>query len=154
MPHRNVFPKRARTKREVCEALGEGWRRVAKHIGGKGTMADRMDQDGTRTIDNALSGRNLPEAHTVFNSLCADPSALDEVLALYGMRAVPAQSEAANDLHVIAELSGAASEWLNRLVDGVRCHRDTARLAELFRPLVCEMQAIIAEDDRAKGRAA
>lgn len=154
MRQHKVLPNAPRTKAEVRAKLSEAWGRTSKLIGGKGTMADRMGLDDYRTIDNALCERNLPEAQTIFNSLCADPSALDEVLALYGMRAVPAQSEAANDLHVIAELSGAASEWLNRLVDGVRCHRDTARLAELFRPLVCEMQAIIAEADRAKGRAA
>jgi hypothetical protein len=146
---RNVFPKQMRTKRDVSDALATAWFRVSKRIG-KGALADATGAASTKTVDNAIAGRNLPELHTVLNALTADASAMDEVLALYGMRAVPLQAQAANDMHTIAALSGAASEWLNRLLDGNRCHRDTAHLAEIFRPLVCEMQAIIAEAEKAR----
>lgn len=149
MHSRNVLRAKARTKREVSDALATSWFRISKSIG-KGALADAIGASCTKTIDNAIAGRHVPELHTALNSLCADPSALDELLVLYGMRAVPVQADAANDLHVIAGLSGAASEWLNRLVDGIRCHRDTAHLAELFRPLVCEMQAIISEAEKAR----
>lgn len=134
-------------KAELQPRVAEAWSRVISRLG-KGTFADRIGCCSD-TVNNALTGPGLPEAHTLLNSLLADPTALDEVLGLYGMRIVPARAEAANDLQTIADLNEASHEWLQRLLDGIRCHRDTAVLAKMFRPLVAKMEAIIQEAEAA-----
>lgn len=144
----SVRPKAPRTKRDVSAKLAEGWFRVSKG-GRKGALADACGVSCTKPIDAAIAGRSLPELHTAFNSLNHDLSALDEVAALFGVKIVPLRSEAANDLETIAGLSGVTSEWLVALLDGIRDHRETKKLAELFRPLVVRMQAVIQEAEAA-----
>ena len=145
---KHVVRNRARTKHEVSDALAAGWFRVTKG-GRKGALADAAEIRCTKTIDAAIAGRSVPELHTAFNSLLHDKTALDEVGALFDVKIVPLRSEAANDLETIAGLSGVQSEWLVALLDGIRDHRETKRLAELFRPLVSRMQAVIQEAEAA-----
>lgn len=147
-PETIVLPKRPRTKEDVSTALSDAWFRTAKRVG-KGALADATGAKCTKTIDSAIAGRSLPELHTALNSLLADPTALDEVFSLYGGRFVSLQSEAANDLRVIAGLNDASSEWLTRIIDGIRCKRDSKALAEIFRPLVAHMQTVIEEAEAA-----
>lgn len=144
---KTVRPKRPRTKQDVSGALAEAWFRVAH--GRKGAFADAIGASCTKTVDNAINQRSVPELHTVLNSLLDDPTALDEVFNLYGGRFVPVNSQAANDLETIAHLSGAAEEWLLLLIDGIRCQRDSKRLSKMFRPLIARMQAVVEEADAA-----
>lgn len=155
MPHRNnVVPKRAVHKEDVSAALSEAWFRTARSIGGKGTLADRVGST-TKTVDNAIAGKTLPELHTALNSLLACPTALDEVFRLYGGRFVPFTSQAANDFSTIAALNHGIGEWVNALSDMRRDHNETVQLADLFRPLVTQLSALIQEaDEIRRGRAA
>lgn len=147
MPNERSFAKRPLSKNDVQPRLAEAWSRVISKQG-KGAFADRCGCC-TATVDNALTGPGLPEVQTLLNSLLADPSALDEVFALYNMRLVPCVADAANDLQVISGLNDASSEWLQRILDGKRCHRDTAALAKLFRPLIAKMQSVVEESEAA-----
>lgn len=134
----------------VQSKLTRAWARVLDQHGGKckGKFADQLGVCST-TVENAMSGKTVPELHTALNSLLFDKTALNEVLELYGVTIAPLMSEAANDLQVIAGMNDASSEWLNRIIDGRRCHRDTAALAKLFRPLIAKMQGVIEEADAA-----
>ena len=145
MSDNQVCPKRPISKTKLSTAIGAAWGRVANKLG-KGSMADRMEVNA-KTIDRAMAGPSLPDAENLLNSLIADPSALDEVLKLYGLKVVPNVANAANDMALVTSLSGTVAEYLQRIADGKRCHVDTAVLAELFRPLLPQMQAIVDEHD-------
>lgn len=138
--------KRAPSKSQVSALLPTCIVRATKAAGGKGALADIMDTS-TKTLDRALTQESIPEFHTVMAAVLADPAALDEVFALYGIRASLLKAEAANDMSLVAELSTTLSEFLRRLSDGVRCHNDTAVLAELFRHVIPQMQSIVDEHD-------
>lgn len=137
------------SKESLKSKLATAWGRVWPKMGGQGTFADRAGTDSA-TVGRVLGCKNLPEAHTIFNSLCADTTALDEVLAHYGLRVTPLVAEAANDMQLAASLSDALGEFIRRLADGKRCHTDTAVLSALFRCIIPQMQAIVAEDDARK----
>ncbi|WP_439538704.1 hypothetical protein [Sphingomonas sp.] len=101
----------------------------------------------TKTLDRALTGDTVPELHNGLAVLCADTTALDEVLKLYGGRFALIRADAANDMALAADLSNGVTEFLKRLADGKRCHIDTGVIAELFRHLIPQMQAIVDEHD-------
>ncbi len=147
MTQRNkVCRVEALSKESLKSKLSQAWGRVWPKLGGQGTFADRVGTDSA-TVGRVLGCKNLPEAHTIFNSLRADPTALDEIMAHYGLRVSPLHTEAANDMQLAASLSDALGEFIRRLSDGHRCHVDTAVLAALFREIIPQMQAIVTEDD-------
>lgn len=151
MVSNQVRPKAAISKARLSAALASGWARVVGTR--KGAMADAMEVD-TKTINRALTHETTPELHTAFNSLVFDATALDEVAALYGMRLVPRHSAAANDLTTIADLSALIGQFAVALSDGKRAPRETCQLADLIRPILAELGAIVEEADRIKGIAA
>lgn len=142
-----------KSKQDVSAALVMGWSRMlAKH--GRGTFADKLDIC-PKTVSRAMAGETTPELHTALNSLALDPTALDELFALYGYHP-PRQrvAEAANDLHTISNLSGLAAQFAHALEDGTRDHRETLALADLIRTLMPSLTAILTEANRIKGMAA
>lgn len=142
----NVRSNSPRTKQDVSRAVAEAWFRLQREIG-KGTLADAIGVSSPKTVENAIAQRSLPEAHFIFNGLCADPTALNEVLALYGFQAVPVRGQVANDMVTITGLSHLVAEWLERLADGLRCHRDTKALANRVRPHLLALIALVEEAD-------
>lgn len=146
MHSNQVCPAVPQSKTRLSSAIGAAWGRVANRMG-KGSFADKM-HSCTKTVDRALTGPSLPDAENLLNSLAADHSALDEVFALYGLQVRLKEAEAANDMDLVTSLSATVAEYLQRLSDGKRCHIDTAVLAELFRPLIPQMQAIVDEHDK------
>lgn len=142
----NVCPYAPVSKDRFQTLLATSWGRVWPKVG-KGTMADKMDSN-TKTIDRAVTGSNLPEAHTVFNSLLAHPTALDEVLTAYGFRLAPLHADAANDFHTASELARAAGTFIDALSDGRRCHNETLALGAIFRDLLPKISAIVGEADQ------
>jgi hypothetical protein len=146
-----IRPKSALSKAKVSASLSAGWARVMGTR--KGAMADAMEVN-TKTIDRALTHETTPELHTAFNSLVFDATALDEVAALYGMRLVPKRAIAANDLTTITDLSALIGAFATALSDGKRQPRETCQLADLIRPILSELGAIVEEADRIKGVAA
>ncbi|WP_156367187.1 hypothetical protein, partial [Novosphingobium sp. KN65.2] len=132
------------TKAQVSAKLAIGWARATANR--KGAFADAIDIDA-KTVNRTLTGETVPELHTALNSLVFDPTALDEVFALYGVKITPLQSEAANDLHTISSLSNLAGQFASALEDGHRDHRETCQLADAARPLMQALAAICAEAD-------
>lgn len=148
----NVFPDRAAVpKHRVSALLAAGWARVCAKMG-KGAFADALEAT-EKTVENAMAGRTLPEAHTVFNSLRADETALDEVLASYGFRLTPLHATAANDMVAAAGVINAMGELVKALSDGKRDHNETLSIASLIRPHMPHLTAILAEADRLRGAA-
>lgn len=134
------------SKSDVSQALAVGLSRAIRSAGGKGTLADNMETS-TKTLDRAIIGENLPELHTALAATLTDITALDEVFKLYGFHAALIRADAANDMALAADLSNTVTEFLKRLADGKRCHIDTGVIAELFRRLIPQMQAIVDEHD-------
>lgn len=114
--------------------------------GQKGAFVDAIDSSPA-TVDRALTGKSLPELHTALNSLAFDATALDEVFALYGVKLVPLNVQAANDLATISRLSNLAGMFAGALADGKRDHRETCELADAIRPLMKHLSAICLEAD-------
>jgi len=142
----NVCPRSPLSKDKFEQKLAAAWGRVWPKIG-KGSMADRMGLSDTKLIDRAVTGANLPSAHTVFNSLIADPTALDEVLAEYGYRLCPNTADAANDLMTLSGLCETAAELSEALRDGKRIHPETLRVADKLRPHMPALAALLREAD-------
>jgi oligoribonuclease (3'-5' exoribonuclease) len=151
MLDQHVRPKSAISKARVSAALSAGWARVMGTR--KGAMADAIEVN-SKTIDRALTHESTPELHTAFNSLVFDPTALDEVANLYGMRLTPKNSVASNDHTTMADLAALIGQFATALSDGKRIPRETCQLADAIRPILCELGAIVEEADRIKGVAA
>jgi hypothetical protein len=150
MLHRKTSsPKIQPLAKHVLQAkLSAAWARVIATVeGGKHKFAGDLSVS-TPTIENALAGKNVPEALTVLNSLTIDPTALDEVLHELGFCIVPLRAEAANDLTIAAGVVTAMGDLIHRLSDGIRCHNDTLAVAALLRPHMPGLEAIITEADR------
>jgi hypothetical protein len=138
------------SKDRFQKKLAAAWSRIWPVIG-KGTMADRMGLTDTKTIDRGVAATNLPEAHTIFNALVADPTALDEILAEYGFRIAPLHADAANDMITVAGLCDAAHELAAAVSDGFRDHQETMRVADKVRPHMPALEAIILDADVIRG---
>lgn len=145
---KQVRPIRKATKAQVSGALAAGWARVS--AGRKGAFADNLDVCA-KTIDRALTGETLPELHTALNSLADDPTALDEVFALYGLTIGTRDTAGGNDMELLGQLGHALAEFIDRMRDGKRCHNDTLAMAVLFRPLIPRMAAIVDQADALTG---
>lgn len=151
MTVKHVCQRKPASKTKLSAALGAAWGRVSLEIG-KGAFADKAEFDEV-TISRAMRGPSLPSAEHLLNSLCADLSALDEVLALYGLSVTARNPAAANDMELAAGLGHSLSELIDRMRDGKRCHLDTLALGELFRRVIPQLQAIVDEADSIRGAA-
>lgn len=138
---------RPASKSHVSDALSSGLSRAVATAGGKGACADRMEVE-PKTLSRWLGGETMPELHLAAGALSVDRTALNDVLALYGLTATPKVAEAANDMALVGALSNSVTEFLRLIADGKRCHIDTAVLATLFRPLIPQMQSIVDEHDK------
>lgn len=137
------------SKQDTSAALAAGWARECNAMG-KGTFADHVGVD-VKTINRALTGETVPEFHTALSSLLASPTALDEVLELYGFQIRPLKAVPAQDFETIASLSRFVGRWVDALSDGVRDHCETLTLADQIRPLMPHLAALLGEADRLKG---
>lgn len=146
-----VPPVRIRTKDEVSDALASDWLPLAPH-GKRAAFSINIggDKDG-KVVSKAISGEHLPEAHTIFNSLVANPAALFNTFRLFGGVFTPVGEGACDDMETISAMLRAATEYLDRMKDGVRDHRDTAALATLFKPLIPAMLCVMREAAEGKG---
>lgn len=138
------------TELRYHEALIAGLARVAASIG-RGNLADKTGRT-TRALDKLFSGSSGDTSGKgLLDFLKADPSALDEVLALYGYQLAPLGREAVLDFEIIADAAALTAEHTQAMRDGKRDHRETIRIADKARPVVAKYQGIIAEADRFKG---
>lgn len=150
MPDRshNVLKQSRPSKEDVRDKLAADWGRCFPPSI-KGSSAEAIGCS-VSTLNNAITGHNLPELHTALASLLVDPTALQSVLALYGVKAVPLLADAANDLATVAGLSHLSGKWIEALADGRRDHRETCDLANAIRPLLVALSAVVAEADRVR----
>jgi len=154
MPQRtNVCHREPVSKDRFQRALAAAWTRVANAMNSRALMANAMGLDDTKTIDRACGSKNLPEAHTIFNSLLADPTALYEVAALYGFKLVPVSVEAANDLTTAAGTIDAMAALIRSQDDNHRDHNETLGIAALLRPHLAALNAIVRQADELRGAA-
>jgi len=145
----NVLPKRVGPDEAHFGALFvAGLARVAAKIG-KGTLADRMGRT-VRSLDNILAGGST-SGKAMCDTLLADSTALDEVLAEYGFKLVPLTAEAANDLNTAAGLLDGATELVRAQRDGIRDHTETLMVADKLRPHLPAALAIVREADQIRG---
>lgn len=149
MSGNQVCPIAPVSKTRLSEALGAAWGRVSNQLG-RGVFAQRMQVDA-KTIARGIAGPSLPDAENLLNSLAADPNALAEVFALYGLQVVPIGFDAALDFEIIADTSGLLAEHTEAMRDGRRDHRETISIANRARPVIQKLSAIVSEADRLRG---
>lgn len=132
------------------QALVSGLARVAAKTG-RGNLADRSHRT-TRALDKLFSGACADTSGKgLLDFLCADPTALDEVLALYGLKLSPVEAEAGQDFTTIADSAALLATFTDAMRDGRRDHRETIAIAEKARGVVPHLTAIIAEADAFRG---
>lgn len=146
-----VVPNRqAPTELQYHQALVSGLARVAVHTG-RGNLADKSNRT-TRALDKLFSGScNDTSGKGLLDFLNADPTALDEVLAIYGFQLAPVSAQCAPDFAIIADAAEIVATYTDALRDGHRDHRDTIRIAEKARPVISGLQGIVAEADQHRG---
>jgi hypothetical protein len=147
-----VCPREPLSKDKFQRLLSIAWGRVGPKMG-LSVMAGKMGLNDSKTISRAITVSNLPEAHTVFNSICADETALREIMAEYGYEICPIRPDAANDLHTLSGLCEVAAELSDAIRDGVRIHPETLRIAEKLRPHMPALTALLKEADGLRGAA-
>jgi hypothetical protein len=153
MLHRKIsFTKCAPIAKHVLQAkLSRAWSRVIDGLdGGKHAFASQLSVS-TVTIENALAGKNVPEALTLLNSLTVDETALDEPLRELGFMVCRIQRESCEDLQTAAGVVNAMGDLIRRLADGIRDHNDTLAVAALLRPHMPALEQIVCEADRIAG---
>lgn len=148
----NVCPAEPLSKVKFQRLLAMAWGRVGPRMG-YAEMAAKMGLNETKTISRGVNATNLPEAHTIFNSLCADETALQEVLREYGFEICRRTPEAANDLLTLSGLCEVAAELSEALKDGKRVHPETLRIADKLRPHMASLAAFLKEADDLRGAA-
>lgn len=155
MPHRNkVCPAEPLSKDKFQRLLASAWSRVASDLGGQVKMAAAMGLNETKPIQRGINATNLPEAHTIFNSLLADEGALREILSHYGLELCAQRPDAANDLATLSGLCETAAELSDALRDGIRQHPETLRIADKLRPHMPSLVAYLREADELRGAVA
>ena len=133
-------PSEAQFHAAVVAALG----RVA-HEHGRGALADKSGRT-TRSLDKVFAG-STPCGKGLCDFLLADDTALDEVLALYGVKLCPRTATPGGDMMVVAELAQVLARLAKAIEDGTRIHTETLDVAKALRPLMPKLTAIIDEAD-------
>jgi hypothetical protein len=150
MLHRRISsPKCDPIPKHVLQAkLSAAWARVISTLdGGKHAFAQALSVS-TPTIENALAGKNVPEALTLLNSLTIDDTALDEPLREMGFMICRINRDNGADIQTAAGVVTAMGDMIQRYADGIRCHNDTLAIAALLRPHMAGLEGIICEADR------
>lgn len=146
-----VPERRPPSELQFHEALVAGLARAAAGIG-RGNLADKSNRT-TRALDKLFSGASADTSGKgLLDFLLADPTALDEVLALYGFQLAPRDTSLAIDFEIIADTAAVIAEHTDAMRDGRRDHRETIRIADKARPVVQRYSAIIAEADELRVR--
>jgi hypothetical protein len=102
-----------------------------------------------RTIGNAARAANSLSGKALFNLLLADPTALDELAAHFGMRLVALDAEAANAAgQMMAQAAGFTATVATAMADGQIDHRERAEIVAAARPLLQQVGAMVAQHDR------
>jgi hypothetical protein len=141
----SVLPKRTFPDASRFHALFiAGLARVSAKLG-RGTVADAMGRS-SRALDNMFGG-SCPTAKALLDTLAADETTLDELLAEYGFRLVPLDASRVSDLDLAAAVIGAMGNLVQANSNGIRDHNETLALGALLRPHLPGLTAIVREAD-------
>jgi len=138
---------------DVSANLVAGWSRIMARIG-RGTFVDHMAVD-RKVIERTIGLGNMPHLDTVLNSLLIDPTALDEVLALYGFgrHRLPDGGKMDTTPEELGDVLDFAASF-SAYQRGPHNHQSKLKLAESARPVAQVTCGIVAEADRLRGLAA
>ena len=147
MSGNTVLPKPTRlTELAYRQLVAAGVRRCSAKDG-----AGRFGLEvgcGEQTMRAARDARSSLNGSTLFNMLLADPTALDELAAYFGMQFVPRQPVEESDARLLADVTGLGAVIADALADGFVDHREEQRIAAAARPVVRELAGRIAVADR------
>ena len=145
------------TNEEAKHLLAAGLFRAVSKRGKRGIEAIAIDADcSPRTISKALAMETLPAGETLVNLLMADASILDELLAHAGMRIVPLEMAATQDLDLVEALGAvtgalAKSHSPNSPGGAERIYSETTAIADMARQVLPSLTAIVREADGIRG---
>jgi hypothetical protein len=142
---RNAKPL-AKDKAKALIAAGIN-RAVIMH--GIEAVADAA-QCSIRCLQKALSHETLPEADKLGNILLLEPTVLAEWLGKLGYQAIPTNAQVTPDMVTASQMSRAVAAFLEILEDGKRSPSETCSLADVLRPLIPRLTAIVHEADGLK----
>ena len=101
-----------------------------------------------RTLRNARDGKSSLCGSTLVNLLAADPHALDELLAHFGVKLVPIDASGDSDADLNADVAALNAEVACAMRDGKIDRIENARILAKARPVVRELAGRIAAADR------
>ena len=142
---------------EAKRLFAAGLFRAVSKRGKRGIDAIAIDADcSPRTISKALAMETLPAGETLVNLLMADASILDELLAHAGLRVVPIEMVATQDLDLVealgAVMGGLAKSRSPNSPGGVeRIYSETTMIADMARTVLPALTAIVREADGIRG---
>jgi hypothetical protein len=128
--------------------IASGINRAVLHHG-LAAVADAA-QCSIRCLQKALSHDTLPEADKLGNILLLEPTVLSEWLGKLGFQIVPQGAEVTPDMVTASQMSRAVATFIEILEDGKRNHQETLSLADILRPLIPRLTAIVHEADGLK----
>ena len=142
------------SEQQFHDALIVGLSRAAARLG-RDPLAEKSRRT-RRALDKLFAGDTKDTTGKgLLDFLCADPAALNEVFALYGLQPPrPRITAAANDMVTVSTMSNVVSQFCDALKDGQRDHRETLQLADAIRDLMPALSAILSEANQIKGIAA
>lgn len=145
MKARTVLPQiAAPDEARFHDLLVQGLARVsAKH--GRSQLAAAMART-TRQLDNMFGGSD-PKPKALFDTLTLDPTALDEVMAAYGLRVMPIAQGSEDDLRLASGIASGLAKLIESNADGVRDHNETLAIAAVIRPHLGALTSIINQAD-------
>lgn len=152
MTARPVVPQMTVLDEEAFQnKLVAGWSRIIALVG-KPKFALDVGMS-TRGLDKVLAG-STPRGATIFNSRAIHSTALDELLAGYGVRIVPAGAAASTDDHAGLALLRAATKCIEAEADGGKDHRELLGMEAELRIAGASIAGMLARIDRLKGTGA
>lgn len=135
------------TESDYRHLVGRALRRATVETGNMGRLALVAGCD-ERTLRNARDEANSLSGRALINLLAADPAMLDDLLARFGLRAVPVDSRTPAYSQMLADVAGLAAVTADALTDGRVDHQEEAEIIELQRELVRQLSANVARVDR------
>lgn len=101
-----------------------------------------------KTISNARQEHTSLSAGSLLNLLQLDASALDELLAVRGLKVVPVEADPADThVQVLAGTCGLASTLSTAMADGKIDHQEKREIANEARRLHARLGSLVAEYD-------
>ena len=135
-------------EREFHDRLTAGWSRCIPLLGGREAFALSLGM--TKRGLNKVLGGSTPHACTILNSRRAHPSALDELLAGYAVRIVPASAICSTDAGAGLVMLKAAAACVEAEADGID-HRELLAMEAPLRASAEVHARLLARIDGIKG---